>query len=74
MTQESMHPTYVVAVTDQPRRPVAGPRRGESEQLRSRLVGFNPFRQQDKTRTDLIVVITFLVITLAVVLWAFVGG
>jgi hypothetical protein len=37
-------------------------------------VGFNPFRQQDTTRTDIIVVITFLVITLGVVLWAFIGG
>ena len=53
---------------------LADSRRGKSKQLRSRSVGFNPFRQQEKTRTDLIVVITFLVITLAVVLWAFVGG
>jgi len=37
-------------------------------------VGFNPFRQQDTNSADVIVVITFLVITLGVVLWALVGG
>ena len=44
------------------------------KRLRSRAVGFNPFRQQDKTRTDVLIVITFLVITLLVVVWAVVGG
>jgi hypothetical protein len=37
-------------------------------------VGFNPFRQQAKTRTDVVVVIIFGVITLLVVLWALLGG
>jgi len=36
-------------------------------------VGFNPFRQQDKTRTDIVVVAAFLVITLLVVAWAVLG-
>jgi len=37
-------------------------------------VGFNPFRQQDKTRTDVIVVAIFVTITLLVVAWAVMGG
>ncbi|MDJ0954432.1 MAG: hypothetical protein QNJ81_12205, partial [Acidimicrobiia bacterium] len=45
-----------------------------TEQLRCRAVGFNPFRQQEKTRVDVIVVIVFVVITLLVVLWALLGG
>ena len=45
-----------------------------TERLRSRAVGFNPFRQQDKTRADVVVVIVFILITLIAVLWAFLGG
>jgi hypothetical protein len=37
-------------------------------------VGFNPFRQQDKTATDVVIVVTFIAVTLVVVLWAFLGG
>jgi hypothetical protein len=36
-------------------------------------VGFNPFRQQDRTATDVVIVAVFMVIIVAVVLWAFVG-
>jgi diacylglycerol kinase len=36
-------------------------------------VGFNPFRQQDKTATDVVIVAVFIVIIVAVVVWAFVG-
>jgi len=36
-------------------------------------VGFNPFRQQDKTTTDVVIVAVFVVIIVAVVVWAFVG-
>ena len=45
-----------------------------TEQLRCGAVGFNPFRQQNKTKTDVVVVVTFIVITLLVVLWALLGG
>lgn len=64
----------MVVVTDPRAAALTDPRPADPQQLRSGAVGFNPFRQQDKTRTDVIVVITFLVITLGVVLWAFVGG
>jgi hypothetical protein len=37
-------------------------------------VGFNPFRQQDKTTSDVIIVVGFMLLTLSAVLWAFVGG
>jgi hypothetical protein len=70
-----MQPTYVATVTDHCVADYAtDPRPTEWKQLRSRGVGFNPFRQQDKTRTDVVVVVTFLVITLIVVVWAFVGN
>lgn len=39
-----------------------------------RAVGFNPFRQQDKTGVDVAIVVTFIIITAAVVLWALFGG
>jgi hypothetical protein len=37
-------------------------------------VGLNPFRQQDKTALDLVIVVGFIALTLGVVLWAFIGG
>lgn len=37
-------------------------------------VGFNPFRRQDKTTVDVIIVAVFLVIIVLVVLWAILGG
>jgi hypothetical protein len=37
-------------------------------------VGFNPFRQQDKTATDVVIVAIFLAIIVTVVLWAFLGS
>jgi hypothetical protein len=37
-------------------------------------VGFNPFRPQEKTATDVIIVTVFLVIIVLVVVWAFTGG
>jgi hypothetical protein len=37
-------------------------------------VGFNPFRQHDKTGTDIAVVVIFVAITFVVVLWALLGG
>ena len=36
-------------------------------------VGFNPFRQQDKTITDVVMVGVFVAVTLAVVAWAVLG-
>ena len=36
-------------------------------------MGFNPFRQQDKTVLDIAIVIGFALVTLAVVAWAFFG-
>jgi diacylglycerol kinase len=36
-------------------------------------VGFNPFRQQEKTATDMVIVAVFMVIIVAVIVWAFVG-
>ena len=44
-----------------------------TEQLRCRAVGFNPFRQQENTRTDVVVVVVFLAVTLLVVGWAVLG-
>jgi hypothetical protein len=37
-------------------------------------MGFNPFRQQDKTATDVVIVAIFMVIIVIVLLWAFLGG
>jgi hypothetical protein len=37
-------------------------------------VGFNPFRHQENSATDVIIVAVFLVIIVLVVLWALVGG
>ena len=45
-----------------------------TEPLRCRAVGFNPFRSQDKTRTDVIVVVVFVLITVGTVVWAFQGS
>lgn len=45
-----------------------------TDQLRCGAVGLNPFRQQDKTKTDVLIVVTFIVITILVVLWAWLGG
>ncbi len=36
-------------------------------------MGFNPFRSQDRTTLDLFIVALFVIITLAVVGWAFFG-
>jgi hypothetical protein len=36
-------------------------------------VGFNPFRQQDKTTADVAIVVVFVVLTVVVVLWALFG-
>jgi hypothetical protein len=36
-------------------------------------VGFNPFRQQDKTTTDVFIVVGFLCLIVVVLLWAFLG-
>jgi hypothetical protein len=36
-------------------------------------MGFNPFRQQDKTTLDVAIVIGFAVVILALVIWAFLG-
>jgi hypothetical protein len=36
-------------------------------------MGLNPFRQQRKTLRDAALVVTFVVITLALVLWGFFG-
>ena len=36
-------------------------------------MGFNPFQQQDKTTTDVVLVVSFAVLIVAVVLWAFFG-
>jgi len=38
-----------------------------------RAVGLNPFRQQDKTFTDALIVIGFVLLTIAVILWGFFG-
>jgi hypothetical protein len=37
-------------------------------------VGFNPFRQQEKTAVDVTIVAVFVVIIVLVVLWAIFGG
>ena len=37
-------------------------------------MGFNPFRQQEKTTVDVIVVIVFALITFAFVAWAIFSG
>jgi hypothetical protein len=37
-------------------------------------MGFNPFRQHDKSTVDYVIVAVFLVITTVVVLWAVLGG
>jgi len=36
-------------------------------------MGFNPFRQQDKSLLDIALVVGFIALTLAVVAWAFFG-
>jgi hypothetical protein len=36
-------------------------------------MGLNPFRRQDTTTLDLVIVIGFALITLAFVVWAFLG-
>jgi hypothetical protein len=36
-------------------------------------VGFNPFRPQSSTTTDIVIVVGFAVLTALVVLWAFFG-
>ncbi len=47
--------------------------RNECRGLPSPLVGFNPFRQQDKSTLDLALVVGFVVLTLAAVAWGFCG-
>ncbi len=37
-------------------------------------MGFNPFRQQDKTAADVVVVVLFALITFAFVAWAIFSG
>lgn len=39
-----------------------------------RLMGLNPFRQQRKTTVDVVLVVGFVLLTVAVVLWGFFGG
>ena len=36
-------------------------------------MGLNPFRPQDKTTADVILVVSFALLTTGVVLWAFFG-
>jgi hypothetical protein len=36
-------------------------------------MGFNPFQQQDKSTADVVLVVGFAVLIVAVVLWAFFG-
>jgi hypothetical protein len=36
-------------------------------------MGFNPFRPQDKNTTDIVLVVGFAALTVAVLLWAFFG-
>jgi hypothetical protein len=36
-------------------------------------VGFNPFRQQDRSVVDIALVVGTIVVTLALVLWALLG-
>ena len=38
-----------------------------------RPVGFNPFRPQNRTATDVALVVGFAAITAALVIWAFLG-
>lgn len=37
-------------------------------------MGFNPFRPQNKTATDVILVVAFAVLTVGAVLWALLAG
>ena len=37
------------------------------------LVGFNPFRKQRKSTTDIAIVVVFALITFAFVAWGFLG-
>lgn len=46
---------------------------GGSEGSNLPCMGLNPFRQQRKTLLDAALVVTFIVITLALVLWGFFG-
>ena len=36
-------------------------------------MGFNPFRNQDRTTLDLVIVVAFVIITATVVGWALLG-
>jgi len=36
-------------------------------------MGFNPFREQKRSATDILLVVVFVVVTLAVVAWGFFG-
>ena len=42
--------------------------------LYHRGVGLNPFRQQRKTTIDVVLVVGFVLVTVAFVLWGFFGG
>jgi hypothetical protein len=37
-------------------------------------VGFNPFRRQEESTADVVIVVVFVVITLAFVAWGFLGS
>jgi len=36
-------------------------------------MGFNPFREQKRSATDIVLAVVFIVVTLAVVAWGFFG-
>jgi hypothetical protein len=36
-------------------------------------MGFNPFRDQKRSRADIVIVVVFVVLTLAFVAWGFFG-
>ena len=36
-------------------------------------MGFNPFREQKRSAADIVLVVVFIVVTLAVVAWGFFG-
>jgi preprotein translocase subunit SecE len=37
-------------------------------------VGFNPFREQTKRRSDIVLVVAAFAVVIALVLWAMLGG
>ena len=59
------------------RKPEAGSRKPEAGSRRQRstifAMGFNPFRPQRNTATDVVLVVSFAALTVVAVLWAFFG-